>query len=87
MEAQQLRKPRGQDESATLEFKSEPYWLDHKDDKVKARQRDIDILFSKWKFDMAGDMALDYWCDNKKADDGIRPMYDIGENALTARRI
>ena len=92
MEAQQLRKLLGQDESATLEFKSEPYRIDHKDDKTKARQRDElikDILaLANGNSIIAGDTAyLIIGADDKKVDGGIRPIHDIGENILTARRI
>jgi len=92
MEALELKKLLDQDENATLEFKREPYWIDHKDDKAKSRQRDElikDILaLANGNSIVAGDIAyLIIGADNNKGNDGSRAIYDIGEDILTTRRI
>lgn len=92
MDNEQLKSLLIQEESATLEFKREPYWIDHKDSKVKSKQRDEltkDILaLANGNSIVAGERAfLVIGADNKKDKDGFRPIFDIGSNVLTTRRI
>jgi len=92
MDGEQLKNLLSLEESATLEFKSEPYWIDHEQEKAKSRQRDElikDILaLANGNSIVAGERAyLIIGADNKKRLDGVRLTYDIGENALSVRRI
>jgi hypothetical protein len=92
MEAERLRTLLRQDESATLEFKREPYAIDSPDSETKKRQRHElvkDILaLANGNAIVAGEIAyLIIGADDRLNPDGSRALYDIGENNLSAKRI
>lgn len=80
------------DEGPTLEFKRELYRLDDENPETKKRQRDElikDILaLANGNAIVAGDEAfLVIGADDVLGSDGRRPLFDVGEHRLTAKRI
>lgn len=92
MKLEQLRFLLTQEESATIDFKRKPYLIDHRDNKIKSRQRDElikDVLaLANGNSIVAGDKAfLIIGADDKRDENGARLLYDVGENSLTTQRI
>lgn len=92
MDSEHLRALLQRDEDTLLEFKEEPYWIDHEDKSTKSRQRDElikDILaLANGNSIDAGETAyLIIGAGNKRNSDGYRDLYDVRDNFLSERRI
>lgn len=92
MDTEQLRRLLAQEESPTLEFKSEPYHIDSADMDAKKRQRDEmikDVLaLANGNATVAGETAyLILGADDRLNSNGTRLVQDVGLNSLPAKRI